>query len=577
MFELPLADPGVPDTRSPWRFLVWLARGQRRTIFTGSIFGVIWMVSQAIIPLALGAALGAMVKRDKPEIVDWALVVLGLGLLQAAAGVLRHRRAVANFLICASRVQQLLARRATLLGGDLAKRVATGEVANLGASDVERVGDALDVIARFVGGVFSYMVVAIVLLVVSPPLGAIVVLGVPVSVLAVAPILKPFERRQTVERDRRTEASSLASDTVAGLRVLRGLGGERVFAGRYEGASSRVASASMRTANLQSLLNGAQVLLPGAIVVGVTFVGAHFAVDHSISAGELVAFYASAAFLVIPMQTFVEAASKWTAAVVASRRILGVLTISRNIEPGAGVSPGPEIVRSAMVDAQTGVEVKPGLLTAIVPATPEEGTALLERLARWTESAGDPVGDGQLVTWNGRDVGSIPLDWYRDHVVMAERSPFHLKGTVEDALSVGPAAGEDGDKLAVLATAQASEIVESLPDGLETELPERWRTLSGGQRQRLSLAQALATDADVLLLDDPTSAIDAHTEAALASDIASFRKGRTTVLSTASPLVAERADEVVLLSGRAVATGTHHELLGSEPLYEAVVLRGGAS
>src|SRR5579863_1807131 len=234
MLALPLSDPGTPETRSPGRFVLWCGRKQARVLATGGFFGIVWMVSQAMIPLALGAGLGAVLRRSKSEIVVWSLVVLALGLLQAAAGVLRHRRAVTSFLTCASRVQQLVVRKSTALGGDLARRVATGEVANIGASDIERVGDALDVVARFSGGVVSYAVVAIVLLVVSPPLGAIVVLGVPVAVLAVAPVLRPLERRQTAERDRRSDASSIASDTVTGLRVLRGLGGEQVFARRYE-------------------------------------------------------------------------------------------------------------------------------------------------------------------------------------------------------------------------------------------------------------------------------------------------------------------------------------------------------
>lgn len=253
MVELPLADPGRPNLRSPGRFVLWCARNQLPTIATGSLFGVIWMVSQALIPLVLGAALGAMIRRDKSALVAWAMVVLGLGLVQATAGILRHRRAVMTFLICATRLQQLIVRRATELGGDLARGVASGEVANIGASDIERVGDALDIVARFIGSVAAYVVVAIVLLVASPPLGAIVVLGVPVAFLVIAPLLRPYERRQTTERDERTEASSVAADTVAGLRVLRGLGGEEVFERRYRRASDGVAGASMRTADLRAL------------------------------------------------------------------------------------------------------------------------------------------------------------------------------------------------------------------------------------------------------------------------------------------------------------------------------------
>jgi ABC-type multidrug transport system fused ATPase/permease subunit len=568
MLALPLPDPGTPETRSPGRFVLWCARKQTRVLATGGFFGIVWMVSQAMIPLALGAGLGAVLRRSKSEIVVWSLVVLALGLLQAAAGVLRHRRAVASFLTCASRVQQLVVRKATALGGDLARRVATGEVANIGASDIERVGDALDVVARFSGGVVSYAVVAIVLLVVSPPLGAIVVLGVPVAVLAVAPVLRPLERRQTAERDRRSDASSIASDTVTGLRVLRGLGGEQVFARRYERASGEVAAASIRTANLQALLDGAQVVLPGAIVVAVTWVGAHLAVERSLTPGDLVAFYASAAFLVLPMQTFVEAASKWTAAVVAARRIIAVLTMERDM-PTVDVPPPAQVPPGDLVDEVTGARVVPGLFTAVVPSTPEEGTDLLERLGRWESPR-----PGFEVRWGSVPVGDLPLDWYRTHVVMLERTPFHLRGTVREVLAPRYTRGLTVG--GALDASQAAEVVASLPEELETPLPEHWRTLSGGQRQRLSLSQALLTDADVLLLDDPTSAVDAHTEAAIAKAIVDVRRGKTTVVTTTSPLVAEQADVVILLAGTARTAGRHEHLLVVDPDYEARVRRGGA-
>jgi ABC-type multidrug transport system fused ATPase/permease subunit len=574
MFELPFPDPGAPDLRSASHFMGWIARQQLRVVVTGACFGVLWMTSQAAIPLVLGAALGSMVRRDKGQILLWSLVLLALGIGQAAAGILRHRRAVANFLVAVTRVEQLVARHASYLGAELARRVATGEVANLGSSDVERIGDALDVTARTAGGIVSYLAVSAVLLTVSPPLGAIVVLGVPAAMALVTPLVKPLERRQTAERERRSDASSLAADTVAGLRVLRGLGGERVFAARFERAADEVAGASIRTAILQSYLDGGQVLLPGLLVVAVTWVGAHFAVRHSISAGELVAFYASAAFLIIPMQTFIEAASKWTAALVASRRLIGVLSIERAIGdaavepladglPSAGTPP-PNYLDETLVDELTGVAVEPGVLTAVVPATPEEGSSLLDRLARFE----DPP-DGSTVRMGAVPLDRIPVGQLRRHVVVLERSPVQMTMTVSEVLAAA------GSRRAAMVEASAStEVIEGLEGGYDADLPERWRSLSGGQRQRLGLAQALAADAEILLLDDPTSAVDAHTEAAIADRLRELRAGRTTVVSTTSPLLLARADRVVLLDVVAVAAGTHSELLATEERYRDIVLRG---
>jgi ABC-type multidrug transport system fused ATPase/permease subunit len=565
MFEQLYREPGAPDLRSPARFMAWLARRQRGLIAVGACFGVLWMTAQAAIPLALGAALGSMVRNDKNQVLVWAAVLLGLGILQAAAGVLRHRRAVMNFMTVSCRVERLVGRHSCDLGAEMTERLGTGEIASVGASDVERIGEAMDCSARTAGAIVSYLAVAVVLLVVSPPLGAVVVLGVPVSMAVVAPLLRPLERRQSAERDSRAAASSLASDTVIGLRVLRGLGGERVFSDRFASASGEVAKASIRTAVVQSYLDGGQVLLPGALVVVITFLGARYAVHGSISAGELVAFYASAAFLLLPMQTFVEAASKWTAALVASRRIIGVLSIERSIadpaEPASLTTAGIGV----MSDAATGTVIQPGRLTAIAPATPEEGSELLDRLARYRPS-------GQPVTLGGVPIEDFELSALRSKVLLLERSSVQLSERLGDIFETEgrPADGQRD----IIEAATLTEVIDGLPEGLETLLPERWRTLSGGQRQRLALARALVADPEVLMLDDPTSAVDAHTEAAIADRLCALRTGKTTVIVTTSPLLLDRADEVLLLDGSVLASGTHRHLLAAQARYAAIVTRG---
>jgi ABC-type multidrug transport system fused ATPase/permease subunit len=569
--RLPLSDPGVPDTRSPVRFLVWLARRQLATVIGGGFFGAVWMGAQSLIPAALGAAVNAVARRDRDELWTWAAVVLGLGAVQAVAGVLRHRRAVTNFLTAAVRVQQLVARKASDLGGDLTRHVDAGEVASIGTTDVQRIGRLLDVSARATGAVVSYLLVAALLFSSSVRLGLVLVIGAPVFALLVLPVMRPLERRQTAERSARAGASSLAADTVVGLRVLRGLGGEEVFADRYVEASQVVRRATVRTALTQSVLDSLQVFVPGAILVVVTFIGAHLVLSRAISPGRLVAFYAYAAFLTLPVQTLIETATRWSAATVAAGRVLTVLQQAPDLpEPAVAAAEPPA---GPLTDELTGLVVEPGEMTVVAATDPVEASALVARLGRYVDSPGGRV------ALAGTALADLPLEVVRRRVLVVDREPQLVAGTLADAVDV-PGCGSPAGRgrrptvTEALAAAAASDILAGLVDGLETELPERGRTLSGGQRQRIVLAAALRADPEVLVLDEPTSAVDAHTEAEIATRLRQVRGGRTTVVLSTSPFLLEHADTVIYLDGRVRARGRHQELLRSEPGYRRLVMRG---
>jgi ABC-type multidrug transport system fused ATPase/permease subunit len=578
MLAQPFSDPGRPDLRSPSRLLVWLVGAQIRTVLSGAVCGVAWMVAQAAIPALLGEAIEDVVRRDRGGLVMWSAVLFVLGVIQAVAGVLRHRRAVANFILATTRIEQVLARAVSRLGPRVTDQVAAGEVANLGGADVERIGELLDVSARFSGAVVSYIGVTVVLVVVSPRLGAVVALGAVVVVAAIAPLTRPLQRRQTAERDLRAASSSLAADTVVGLRILRGLGGEVVFADRFAVSSQLVRAAAVRTARIQSYLDATQVVLPQTLVLGVTWLGAHLVLDRHLDPGQLVAVYAYAAFLVLPVQTFVEAFSRVSSARVAAGRVLTVLRLSDDIPAeatpttggalGAAVAAVPRPRADALVDPSTGLVAAIGRLTAVVTPTPEASAALVDRLGRWVDPA-----PSLTVTLAGTPLPDIPVAELRRRLLVVDRGATLLAGTLGELLD--PQAGVGRVTLgAALDAAAATEIVDSLPEGLDTVMPERGRNLSGGQRQRVLLAQALLADPEILILDEATSAVDAHTEAAIGEGLADLRRGRTTVICTTSPLLLSRADVVVLVDGTVAATGTHVELLASSRRYREVVTRG---
>ncbi|HEY1828568.1 MAG TPA: ABC transporter ATP-binding protein [Acidimicrobiales bacterium] len=569
--RLPLPDPGEPDTRSPVRFLWWLARQQLPTIVGGGFFGTVWMVAQSLIPFALGEAIDAVLHKDRGQLVAWAMVVLGLGIVQAGAGLMRHRRAVTNFLASSVRVQQLVARKASDLGGDLTKHVDAGEVASIGTTDVLRIGRLLDVSARGTGAIVSYALVAVVLFTSSVRLGLVLIIGAPVFALLVLPIMRPLERRQSAERTARSHASSLAADTVVGLRVLRGLGGEDVFAARYAAASQRVRVATVRTALTQSMLDALQVFVPGALLVVVTFLAARLVLSHSIAPGKLVAFYAYAAFLTLPVQTLIEAATRWSAATVAAGRVLTVLRLSPDLP--RSVTPAAEPGRGPLHDEVTGLTVEPGLLTVVASSDPIAASELADRLGRFADGT-----EGRVLL-TGTPLLELPLDVVRRRILVVDREPQILAGTLHAAVDMPDLQPQDDSRPTVeqsLATAAAADIVDGMAEGLETELPERGRTISGGQRQRIVLAAALRAHPDVLVLDEPTSAVDAHTEAAIADRLRAARSGRTTVVLSTSPFLLEQADVVAFLDGHVRATGTHRDLMAGEPDYRRLVTRSEA-
>jgi ABC-type multidrug transport system fused ATPase/permease subunit len=567
--NLPRQDPGTPELRGVGPFLRWIAREQWRSLSLGILWGCLWMLAQAAVPAGLGRGIDAISDEDPERIALWAGVVLVLGVITAAAGILRHQMAVTNWIGAASRIQQLVARQASRLGGDLPKQVATGEVVAVSASDVERIGSAFDVTARMAGAVVSYVAVAVVMLLVSPTLGLVVVVGVPLTALAVAPLVRPLERRESAQRARFGETTAMAADTVAGLRVLRGIGGEDLFLGRFNDKSGEVRQAAVRTARVRSLLDALQVALPGAFVVAVTWLGAHHAQSGDISAGELVTFYGYAAFLVLPLRTLTETAHKWTSARVAARRVLGVLRLERTMPDAVHPEDAPSELTPThegrgveLQDPESGFAVRPGEVVALVCADPDEATALLERLGGLRPGT---------VTLGGEPLAALSRQDVRRLVLVQDKDPIVFAGTVAELLDV-PRSGRVGLEEAV-AIADADEIVDGLPGGLDSELPERGRTLSGGQRQRIALARSLVADPLFLLLDEPTSAVDAHTEARIGERLEDARPGRATVIATTSPLLLDHMMRVVLLEdGQVVAGGQHRELL-REPRYRAVVVR----
>ena len=563
MKNLPLADPGTPDLRSASRYLWWIISSQAAAVGGAIGFGIIWMVAQAVMPAIIGRAIDEGVRvPDRAALIGWAGALLAVGVVQAAAGVVRHRYSVGMWLNAAYRTVQLVSDKSTQLGATLNKRVATGEVVSVGANDIANIGNSVDVLGRAAGSIVAFFVVAGLLLASSVELGLIVLIGVPLLMVCVGPLLRPLQRRNMHAREMQGDLNNRASDIVGGLRVLRGIGGEEVFHRRYVAESERVRKAGVEVGRLQSALDALQVLLPGIFVVFVVWLGARFAMRGVITPGELVAFYGYATFLVLPLRTATEFANKMIRAHVAAGRVIKILRLQPEIDDPT--EPRPEPSGNELVDHQVGLVAREGEITAVVSDDMAVSAALADRLGRY--APGD-------VTLGGVPLDALPRAVVRRRIVVNDTATALFSGRLHDTLDVSgrsdPAAVE-----AAVHTASAEDVIDALPEGLDALVEERGRSFSGGQRQRVALARALLTDADVLVLVEPTSAVDAHTEARIAQRLRQHRKGRTTVIASLSPLLLDEVDTVAFIAdGKVVASGPHRTLLADMPAYHRVVNR----
>ncbi|SFE11750.1 ABC-type multidrug transport system, ATPase and permease component [Actinacidiphila alni] len=595
--KLPLSDPGVPDARSGFRFLLWLEIRQWRGQVAAAAWGTLHMAAVASFPAAVGMAVQSVVDRSGSRLALSGALMLLLGVLTALGDTMLHRTAVTNWISAAARVQQLLARKTVELGSVLTRQVAAGEVVAVSTGDVEKIGWFVEALARFTSALLATVGVSVALVVYEPALGVIVAASLPVLALAVLPLLPAATRRADLQREKAGRATELASDTVAGLRVLRGIGGEDLFLDRYRHASQQVRTAAVHSARMWSLISAVQVVLPGLLLVAVAWDGARLALDGRISVGALVTVYGSVAFLLFPLRNFEEIAMAWSFSRPSAKRAARVLALSRESAGGGATDPdgttehAPALsagihpdeagaLVGELYDPASGLRVPAGLLTAVVCGDPDAAGVLADRLGGHSPDRAEGEPSALL---GGRALDALPLAAARAAVLVQDKDPVLLSGTLAELLDV-PSSGKVAADQA-LEAAQCADVLDALAqsaadpagvagDPMSARITERGRSLSGGQRQRLALARSLVTDPEVLVLDEPTSAVDAHTEARIARGLKELRAGRTTVVLTSSPLVLDRADLVVFVDeGTATSRGRHHDLLRIDPRYRAVVTR----
>ncbi|WLW52103.1 ABC transporter ATP-binding protein [Streptomyces sp. YU58] len=582
-------DPGTPDARGGWRYLGWLVLRQPGRSAAGALLGSVWMVLLAATPLLMAKAVDeGLAKDDMGALALWTGLLVVVGTFNAWLSIMRHRtmtrvRMDANF-----RTVKVVVGHAVRLGSALPRQVSAGEVVTIGVGDVQQIASALTVIGPGVGAIAAYLAVSALLLTVSVRLTVIVLLGMPLIALLVGPLMRRLQGTEAEYRERQGVLTARIGDLASGLRVLNGLGGKGLVADAFRRDSTRLREQGYRVGAVTSWMQALGIGLPTLYLAVVTWLAARMAVQGTITVGELVSVYGYVAVLVRPVSYFVDWGYQLGRGVVAARRVVRLLRLEPEPDEGTSAAPAEP---SVLYDPESGVRIPPGRLTALVGATPTDTATVVDRLGRY--------GPTEAV-WGGVRLSEIPLAQVRSRILVADHEadlfagPLHevvgadatdLRGAGLCQFAAPPrgatshnepaAATQQATPLSkALHTAAAEDIIQALPHGLDSPMDAQARNLSGGQRQRIRLVRALLTDPEILLATEPTSALDAHTESLVATRLHHTRKGRTTVVTTTSPLLLTHADTVhYLVDGKVTATGTHQQLLEETPGYRALVAR----
>jgi putative ABC transport system ATP-binding protein len=414
---------------------------------------------------------------------------------------------------------------------------------------------------------------AVSLLTIDVPLGLSVLVGVPVLVAGLQ-VLSPWLTRRAADAQAAAgETTALATDLVRGVRALRGIGARDSAADTYRTSSRTALRASLRAATTNGVYQGITAGVSGLFLAAVAGFAGWLALDGRITIGELITVVGLAQFIAEPVRLLGFAGQAIAQARASAGRLVRILTAPPVLAPGSRTDVPGSGVALRGVSYRTLIDLTltagPAETVGVVCHDQRDCDALLALLSGNVPASAHR---GELVV-GGVPAAELDLSASRGTILVEQHDVALFEGTLRSNLLAGaelPASRVD----AAVRAAAAEDIVATHPCGLEHPVADRGTTLSGGQRQRIGLARALAADAPVLVLHEPTTAVDAVTEELIAKGIARLRAGASTLLVTTSPALLAIADRVVVLDeGRVVAAGPHAELAESDERYRRTVLR----
>lgn len=552
-------------------------RRHRSRLFGSYALITSWLLCEALVPVVIGVIIDrAVATGDVGELALWG------GVLIALFVTLSYSYRFGAWLgVGAQQLEMHLLRVEVsehVLGPDGARTgLLPGETLSVATSDAETIGEFLWHVGYTLAGLVGVVVSAVVLIRIDLLIGIVVLVGVPLVLVAIQ-VVTPLIARDTSDQQARiARATGIATDLVKGLRPLKGVGAEDVATARYRGHSASARDASIRTARSVGYMYGTTATLSGLFLAIVAYLAGTRALDGTISIGELIAIVGLTQFLAEPITGLGETSAQVASSFASARRVVDFLHTPPLATHGSTEldDPRADLVVSAVTTGplhELDLVPRAGELLGVVV----DDTASSDTIVRLLRGEVLPHDRSGAVTLGGHPIDDLTIDALRSRVVVSQHHVDLFEGTLRS--TIDPDGTLDDTALrTVLEASAASDVVALHPDGLDQPVTAGAATFSGGQRQRIALARALATRAPILVLAEPTSAVDAMTEQRIANGIRSLRHTETsdlaTVVITSSPAILASASRVLMImDGRIVAHGTHHELAERDD-YQRAVLR----
>ena len=566
--EEPLAsdDIRVDESTTPRQLILRSMFAVNRLTVPATALMVVQQASQAAVPIVIGLAIDrAVAPYDGGSLVWWLAALVGVYVVLAISYRLAFRLEILAMQVVCYQLRLKVAKAV------LDPRRETRELPGVGLSifttDVNRLGQAPGLLVYPFGDVVAIAIVAVALFVISWPLGVFVLLGTPTMMWLLDRVAGPVRQRTFAQLQHVADATASAADLVAGLRVIKGLGAESAAADRYRTVSQEAFRATLHVKSAQARYEVVTDLIAGLFIAAVATIIGWLALRGDIEVGELVTAVGLTQFVAAPVQSLTKDFGARLAEVRASaQRVLGVLQARRVDDLPAVAFADDQSPRLELHDVRLGVvagfelTVAPGELVGVVT---DSGTA---QLLEDTLGLFQRPEDGAILVGDV-DARAVDADDVRRVLLTAPHSADLFDASVLENIDPTGRPGVPSESArAAIHAAALGDVVETLPDGLSTRVGEGGVMLSGGQRQRVALARALAARPPILVLHEPTTAVDSVTEALIAGRLRDVRRGASTLVVTTSPTLLAVADRVVWIRADEVTVGQHARLM-NDPDY----------